>query len=222
MTTNQDIHPASQAGHGNGATNGVPSARACRAAGRHDLYGPIHKAIRFRHAALLQRLGSTDFRDDIRGLAEELRKHLQLCLVHLKDEETHLHHPMARRLPGALAQVERQHVGHRAHLNALEAEIRLLEANPEREASAGHGLYLAFSRFVADDLLHMAHEEEQVWPLMCSAFDDAEMARLEADIVAGLPPELATRIVAIMLVAINPPERDSLLGMGDSMPGEGS
>ena len=222
MTTSQDLHTSSQAGAGNCGPRGALSARACRAAGRHDLYGPIHKAIRFRHAALLQRLGTTDFREDVRGLAEELRKHLQLCLAHLKDEEAHLHHPIEGRLPGALAGIEHQHAGHRAHLNALEEQVRLLEATPDRDASAGHGLYLAFSRFVAEDLLHMAHEEEQVWPLMCSAFDDAEMARLEAGIVAGLPPELATRIVSIMLVAINPPERDRLLGMGDSKPGEGS
>lgn len=220
MITNQETHSASQAGIGSSAASGGLSARACRAAGRHDLYGPIHKAVRFRHAALLQRLGTTDYREDVRSLAEELRKHLQLCLTHLKDEEKYLHHPIEGRLPGALARIERQHAGHRAHLHALEEQIRLLEATPERDSSAGHGLYLAFSRFVADDLLHMAHEEEQVWPLMCSAFDDAEMARLEADIVAGLPPELATRILAIMLVAINPPERDRLLGMGDAKPGE--
>lgn len=182
------------------------TARELRAAGRRDFYGPVHKGLRFRHAALLQRLGQTDFSGDIGPLVAELRAHLHMALVHLVDEEAYVHYRLEARMPGSSRTLDDQHAGHRRHIAALQEEIRRLEAEPRRAPDAGHSLYLAFSRFVADDLSHMAHEEETTWPLLCALFSDEELAGIEDEIVAGLTPEMSALFVAAMTAALTPPQ----------------
>lgn len=181
------------------------------AQGRWDLYGPVHKGLRRRHAMLLQRIGSTDFAGDVGDLLADLRRHLHMAEMHLIDEEAHIHHRLEQRLPGATAELQGQHAGHRHHLAELDAAIRRVEEDPQRTPLAGHALYLAFSRFVAEDLLHMAHEEEITWPLLCSLYSDEELAGIEAEIVASLPPALSAAVMATMVAAVNTPQRIHLL-----------
>lgn len=190
-------------------------------AGRWDLYGPVHKGLRRRHAMLLLRLGSTDFSGDVSELLAELRTHLSMATMHLLDEEVHIHKVLEQRYPGAARTLERQHGEHRASLEALEREIRRLEMTSERQASSGHALYLAFSRFVADDLQHMSHEEEVTWPLLCRLFSDEELAAIEADIVTSLPPALAGAFMSTMVAAVNTPQRIMMLhGLRAQAPAE--
>ena len=188
-----------------------PTSSQLLAAGRWDLYGPVHKGLRRRHAQLLQRIGSTDFAGDITDLLAELRCHLQMAAVHLMDEEAHIHRRLEARAPGATMQLESQHAGHRHHLDALEDALRVLETDPHRTSLSGHAVYLAFSRFVAEDLLHMAYEEEVTWPLLCALYSDEELAGIEADIVAHLPPALSAAVMGTMVAAVNTPQRIHLL-----------
>ena len=195
----------------NPATSSSSTPSQLLAAGRWDLYGPVHKGLRRRHAQLLQRIGSADFAGDITPLLADLRGHLQMAAVHLIDEEIHIHRRLDARAPDATVMLESQHNGHRHHLDALEEAIRALEAQSHRTSLCGHSLYLAFTRFVAEDLLHMAHEEEVTWPLLCSLYSDDELAGIEAEIVASLPPALSAAIMSTMVAAVNTPQRIHLL-----------
>lgn len=194
-------------------------ARDLIAAGRRDFYGPVHKGLRLRHAQMLQRLAQADFSADISVLLADLRAHLHMAVVHLVDEEAHVHHRLEARLAGASHALDDQHANHRRHIVRLHDEIRRLESTPDRHPRSGHPLYLAFSRFVADDLEHMAYEEETAWPLLCSVFTDEELGEIEAEIVAGLAPEMAGAFTAAIVAGINPAERHRMLaGMRAGMP----
>lgn len=168
------------------------------AAGRRDFYGPVHEGLRLRHAQMLQRLGKADFREDASALFADLRAHLHMAVVHLVDEEAHIHHRLEARLPGASHALADQHANHRRHIVRLHDEIRRIESDPACNARSGHLLYLAFSRFVADDLAHMAFEEETTWPVLCSVFTDDELGAIEDEIVAGLAPDMAAAFTAAM------------------------
>jgi len=183
-------------------------------ANRWDLYGPIHKGLRRGHCALLQRLATADFTRDSSVLIADLRAHLAFGATHLADEEGFIHSALEQREPGAAAALERDHKHHRARFVEIEAAIAMLESaiSPDAADACGRRLHLLFSRFVAEDLVHMADEEEAVWPRLCALFSDAEMAGIEAAIVASLPPETAMHCMQLMIPAINPAERAALLG----------
>lgn len=74
--------------------------------GRWDLYGPIHKGLRFAHAEMLTRLGRADFAAPDATL-EALRFHLNLCRKHLAHEERHIHPALEARLTGGAREIER-------------------------------------------------------------------------------------------------------------------
>jgi hypothetical protein len=82
-------------------------------------------------------------------------------------------------------------------------------------------LYRRFGRFVADDLLHMEHEEHVLLPELQSAFSDAELQELEGRIVAAISPGHMVLFMDAMLSAL--PSKDSaamLAGMKSAMPPE--
>jgi hypothetical protein len=181
---------------------------------RHDIYGPIHKAIRGALADLMVRLGRADFNDD--GVMFEtlasLRAQLRFSAAHLRHEEEHVHTALAARAAEAVELLERDHAGHHVAFDLLQRAIAEVEAAPsDARGPAARHLYLAFSVFVAEDLDHMAREERLVGPLLHDLFIDAELQAMEAAIIASMPPEEAMAALARMIVALNPDERLALL-----------
>lgn len=178
--------------------------------GRWDIYGPVHKGLRRAHAQMIQRLGCADFTGQVDELLKDLRAHIAMAAAHLTDEEVHIHTALESRAPGATALLTHQHDGHRLHMAELEEAIRAVESG--KDQSVGRRLYLCFTRFVADDLEHMAEEETQTWPVLCAYFSDAELANIEMTIVSSLPPALSMAFMTAMVPAMNPQERAALLG----------
>lgn len=182
---------------------------------RHDLYGPIHKAIRASLCDLLVRLGRTDFASDAaRGdILSALRLQLAFSAAHLRHEEEHVHSALLARSPETVADVRSEHGDHEVEFARLDRLIVDVEtASADERIDAGRVLYLAFTTFVAHDLAHMAKEEQIVGPLLQRLFSDAELRGMEAAIVGSMPPEAALSAVANMLPALNPGERAAFLG----------
>ena len=195
---------------------------ALSAARRWDIYGPIHKGLRRAHGAMAARLGSADYAADLRPLLAELRAHLEIAGQHLAHEEDYIHAALAARAPDAVATLEDQHEHHRARFAALEAAIARLEHGAAADRPGlGRVLYLEFSAFVAEDLLHMLHEETVTWPLLCALFSDEELMETEQAIIASLSPDETIVTMQMMLPAMNPEERTGLLtGMKAGAPPE--
>jgi hemerythrin-like domain-containing protein len=179
--------------------------------GRWDLYGPIHKGLRFAHAEMLKLLGSADFTAPDATM-EALRFHLGLCAKHLAHEEQHIHPALEARLTGATGEIERQHAEHREDFARLERAMAAVERAPqEARAWAGRQLYLTFSTFVAADFIHMQEEETVFYPQLCALFSDAELMAMEMDIIHSLTPEENIAYLRLMVPAMNGAERRALL-----------
>lgn len=196
---------------------------ALAAAGRWDIYGPIHKGLRLAQADMLGRLGRADFAaGGEAGLLADLRRLLAIGAKHLAHEEAHLHTALEARRPGATAGIEAQHEHHRARFEMLTAAIRAVEvAAPVDRPGLGRALYLAFTGFMAEDLEHMRQEETEIWPQLCALFGDEELMAIEMAIVDSISPGDRAEFMPAMLLATNPAERRGLLdGMKASAPPE--
>ena len=179
--------------------------------GRWDLYGPIHKGLRFAHAEMLKGLGRADFATPDATM-EALRFHLNLCRKHLAHEERHIHPALEARVSGGTGEIERQHAEHREDFERLERAMAAVERAPrEARAIAGRQLYLTFSSFVAADFLHMQEEETVFYPQLCALFSDAELMAMEMEIVHSLTPEENIAYLRLMVPAMNGAERRALL-----------
>jgi hypothetical protein len=128
-----------------------------------DLYGAVHRGLRWAHANLMLRLGSTSPGDDgthTERVLAELGSFLDLCTVHLNLEDRHYHPAPERRRAGASAALADAHAHHYAALAALRALLATAGTDPAR----WRGLYLRYASFVAEDLLHMGEEETVMQP----------------------------------------------------------
>src|SRR5262249_19373542 len=146
-------------------------------------------------AALLQ-LGRLDLNDEheVRRCSDALLGLVDWLEQHLHIEETFVHRALEeRRRDPLLTTLRSDHAHHERAFSVLRADAVCLvsalgEAMPTRRARARQ-LYLAFSRFVAENFSHMAAEEMEMNVLLWEAFTDAELVAIYQSIVASERPE---------------------------------
>ncbi|TMV05596.1 hypothetical protein FGK63_16265 [Ruegeria sediminis] len=96
---------------------------------------------------------------------------------------------------------------------------RLVAAPAGRRGEPVAALYRRFARFVADDLIHMDHEEHDLLRDLQAVFTDAELQEMEGCIVASIPPAEMVLFMDAILGALPPADRDGLLAaMRAAMP----
>lgn len=180
----------------------------------HDFYGPIHKGLRLAQAQMLVRLGACGG-DDEAELAQLLADLSTLCHVaehHLANEDKWVHSALEGRAPGSTVRLVESHAHHRQSFESLQALIvRVQTADPTERPSRLKQLYLRFSLFMADDLAHMAEEEELMLPVLQSLFTNAELAGVEDHILSELTPEEIIGFGRLMIPAATRADRVSLL-----------
>lgn len=181
---------------------------------RHDLYGPIHKGLRFGTAHLLIRLGNLDWRDaeQASALLAALRLHLALAKEHLEHEDAEYHPSLRARVPSLATELDRDHAHHYEAFAELERLIAAAEAaDPSERAVAARALYLRFTIYFAEDLAHMEREEQVALPLFHAQFDDQELMAMEGRIIALIEPDRLVQYYYLMLPGMNPAERATFL-----------
>jgi hypothetical protein len=181
---------------------------------RHDLYGPVHKALRASLSELMVKLGQTDFTNEEEAAERiaEVRRQLATSASHLAHEEEHIHGRLNERAPGSSTGLDDDHRHHRGTFFDLEVVLRRIEDTPPAErTSLGRILYLRFSKFVADDLLHMAEEELETLVLLHEMFSDQELQEIEAAIIASVPPDERMETLRRFVPVLSRPERISFL-----------
>ena len=180
---------------------------------RFDVYAAIHKAYRSFMGDTLARLGRIDLDDAAEAavVLAQVRALLQSLRHHIAHEDTHVHPMLAN--TGAMPASVREHDEHLAEIARLEALAAAVGAAPraERDAAA-HRLYLALSRAVGGQLLHMLGEEQANNLVLWAHYDDAQIGAMHDRLVADVKPEVMSEIMGWMLPALTPAELAAVLG----------
>ncbi|MDY7227125.1 hypothetical protein [Hyalangium rubrum] len=182
---------------------------------RYDLYGPVHKGLRREFCSLLARMSSVSFGDDaqVQEIVRDVRFVMDLCAHHLKHENNHFHVALEERSKGASAKKAQEHVEHEKEI----AELRELAGQLEKAAGParheiGRKLYLVYSRFVGENLVHMAEEELQIQPQFHEKYSDPELMAIEGKLLGSIAPDVMMAFMRGMIPAMNRDERAGMLG----------
>ena len=181
---------------------------------RHDFYAPIHKGLRFGAARFLTRLGAGDWGDAAasRALLGELREFLELARAHLAHEDEELAPHLLACAPELARGLDHDHTDHEALFAGLDQRIAEVEASGDtRRVAAGGALYASFAAYMAEDITHMAREEQEAMPEFQRHFTDAELEEMEARIIRAIPLPQMLAYFRLMLPASSPAERTALL-----------
>jgi len=213
-TTTPDATPAPTAA----------SHEAATAANRHDGYRNVHKALRLFMTDTLSRVGRADpaDADDVVAALAQVAELMDVCELHVKDENEFIHPALERARPGSAARIAGEHV---THLESI-ADLRDLAAFAANTPAAVRGaalfrLYHALALFVAENFEHMHFEETVHNPVLWAHYSDAELIAIERALVASIPPQAMAKALPWFVRAMNAPERLAMLtGMRAGMPAE--
>lgn len=177
---------------------------------RHELYRPIHKALRAFMSDTLSTVGRMDTNDehDVAAALAQIRSLLTVLTIHLEDENRFVHAAMEARRPGSAAHTAHDHVEHECALADLKNATDGVEraAGVEREALA-FSLYSRLALFVAENLVHMHVEERENMAVLWADYSDEELAEIEHAIVASVPPAAMGIAARWFMAGLNHAER---------------
>jgi hypothetical protein len=200
------------------------TANATHDASRHDVYTNIHKTLRNMMFQTQVALGAVDPADgpETEAALSRVRELLAVCRAHLDHENEFLHTAMERRHPGSSTRIAEEHVEHEKAIERLEGEVFAVEqSRGVARAPALLGLYRRLGLFIAENLEHMHYEETVHNAILAAAYTDEELAAIEADLVAHVPPESMGVILRWMLPSIDHGQRLGMLqAMRVQAPGE--
>lgn len=200
------------------------AAHAIAAPGRYDGYRNVHKALRLFMTDTLTRVGRTDpgDGDEVDAALAQVGELMDLCELHVKDENEFIHPALERAQPGSAARIAAEHASHQEAIADLR-DLGAFAANTRGEARAAamFRLYHALALFVAENFAHMHVEETAHNAVLWAHYSDAELMAIERELVASIPPQAMVKALHWFLPAMNAPERFEMLrGMQAGMPPE--
>ena len=187
---------------------------------RHEMYRPIHKALRHMMFSTAHKLGIADFRDDAeaRAAIASLGRTINLLVVHAEHEENYIHPDLEKRAPGFIASYETDHQND----DKVYAELRRLgqeadSASGDQKVALGVEMYDRFNGFVGDYLGHLVGEETELQQALWNNFSDEELGAMEGRIMANVPPDLMAEFLPEICAALNADELTGMLGQMKAM-----
>lgn len=191
---------------------------------RPNLFLPIHKGIRSMLYAAGSRLQSMDFEDldrsnqFVRELKHDLGDSLSNCLlcllsVHSSHEETDIFSKLQVHDPGAVKMVMKEHVEltRRVHEVAETCDQILATSDPAEHLRLGTRLGLETTELFSYYMLHLAHEDDWVVPVMWQWFSDEQLNAMRAGFYNNLPLPLFETWMRWTLPALTPSELRSFV-----------
>jgi Hemerythrin HHE cation binding domain len=186
----------------------------------YDFYKDIHKGIRGALFSVTTTAGSldpsdaaarADVADRVRGIGHILDMHAE--------HENEFVVPLLEAHAPELADVV--HVVH-PELDRRVEDLRGLAAEVQggaRARAAVHTLYLELASFTSAYLEHQHFEERRCMYALADAISVDELAAVERQIIASVPPDEMPASLAIMFPAMNVDDRvEMMVGMREGMP----
>jgi len=144
-------------------------------------YRFIHKALRALMFRTLQEVATLDAaqitqRAEMLAAVDEL---LRVCTDHLTHENSFMHAPLRERALRSVLAFDDDHQDHERSIAALRTRMQQVAEGGSRVRAVAYALYLDLSRFVGENLEHMADEETRLTQALWQHFSDAEIAAIE-------------------------------------------
>ena len=191
---------------------------------RHEMYRPIHKAIRHMMYTTAHDLSVADFQDKplADGALSSLENTISMLILHAGHEEDFVHPALEERAPGFIESFEKDHGNDEkvyAELRGLSSDVG--RASGERKSELGNEIYDLYNQFVGTYVDHLYREEHELQQALWANFTDEELGAIDGAIMADVSPELMTQFLTLICGSFNPGDLALMLGgMKGGMPPE--
>lgn len=184
---------------------------------RVKLFEAAHKGLRNALSQFSFALGKCDFNNSndvnrIHSLGKDL---CMLLNIHANDENTIILAELEAKLPGSSKHDMDDHERLERDQDAIEKlldEIKELNAKGEDAVGMGAELYMKFSKFHGEYLLHTVDEETDTQRLLWENFTDPELHTIRGRIISKFTPEVFEKWQSYIMPAIT--QSDIVMMMG--------
>lgn len=177
---------------------------------RFDLYGPVHKGIRFALSGLCHQAGSEDSTNDekVQSFIEEFKRVVIILESHSKDEDDYFHEHIQKYAPDTLQELEEEHSGLDQKLGRLIELVNRLESEQSADRSeTWYRIGKDLNRFTAEYLTHLEREEGPGMQALWANMTDAQLMELSANLRAAIPPYTMSIFMYYMIPSISHQQR---------------
>ena len=163
-----------------------------------------HKYVSFVLSELERLIAKTDFTDDeaVEHLQSEWQSIKEMLQGHAQHEEENFHSLLERKGSTIHRDAHDDHKEQEETLENLDSLLDALKTSADRVES-GYQFYLAYRKFVGDNLLHLHEEETKLLPELQRLCTDEELRALEHPTYALMTAEEIGEMVQILFPHMN-------------------
>jgi hemerythrin-like domain-containing protein len=163
-----------------------------------------HKYVSFALHELERLIAKTDFTEDaaLDHVQEQWRSLKEMLEGHAHHEENNFH-PLLEKKGSAVHHDAHDEHDHQEHeLEELERQLEGIKNSGDRE-EAGYQFYLAYRKFVGENLLHLHKEETQILPELQRLYTDKELRAIEHPVYEIMTVEEMAEMVQVLFPHMN-------------------
>lgn len=163
-----------------------------------------HKYVSFALNELERVIAKADFTDDaaIVHIQSEWQRIREMLEGHAYHEEHNFHALLEKKGSTIHHEAHNDHEHQEERLNSLQHLLDSIKISPDR-LEAGYQFYLAYRKFVGDNLLHLHEEETKLFPELQRLCTDEELRAIEHPIYNVMTVEEMIEMVQVLFPHMN-------------------
>ncbi len=163
-----------------------------------------HKYVSFALSELERVIAKADFTDDeaLKCVQREWQLVKEMLEGHAHHEEQNFHPLLERKGSTIHHEAHEDHAHQEEALKDLQDLLEAIKRSPDR-VEAGYQFYLAFRKFVGDNLLHLHEEETKLLPELQRLCTDEELRAIEHPTYAIMTVKELVEMVQVLFPQMN-------------------
>lgn len=174
-----------------------------------------HKYVSFALNDLEREIAKADFRDpkQLEQLREGFENLLQMLRGHAEYENTVLHKLLRKKGSTVFRHAEEEHRHADKELKHLHELLEKIgtASNSDDRMERGYEFYLAYRKFVGENLLHLHEEEALLLPELQKLYSDDELRAVEFETYERMTPEQMVHMMEVLFPHMNPSDHEAFL-----------
>ncbi len=171
-----------------------------------------HKYVSFALHELERLIAKTDFADDaaLDHVQEEWRSLKEMLEGHAYHEENNFHPLLEKKGSTVHFDAHDEHDQQKHALEELEGQLEGIKKSCDRE-EAGYQFYLAYRKFVGENLLHLHEEETKILPELQRLYTDEELRAIEHPTYAMMTALEMAEMVQVLFPHMNSADKRAFM-----------
>jgi hypothetical protein len=190
---------------------------------RFDVYGSVHKGLRFLMTELMFELGRADVNNqaELKSIGEKLQYLCDILIVHAAGEEEFIFPHLEREDKTIFRKLKQAHDKFDEQIEILRKTFKKITEPDIEAADKVERMYKytkQYNTFLSQYFSHLQDEELEANPILWKILDDGELMEVLINMSSKPTPELQQYFIPYLLRATNPSERVGvLMGMRKAM-----